>query len=246
MLCSSVLKLDDNFICENKVKSNVVGGTACSMGLAYMSVLVLVFKAYLQLFSHLILIWTWNTPKMQSPREKLVQTFYVRKWSERTRGRLLRMKQGLRENPWTVCSWPEGNGLNSYRGFLRSTVEWTQVFLRHEKVSIYQSFLSLLVHSCLMQLILLNCQVWVSLRRANDSYRHLMEDEGRLGQKEGDMLCSWGEVLSHLQAAESCSSNGSEDGSSRIEAGTRSIGYPPPLWTACLCAHTESVIQTGG
>ena len=157
---------------------------------------------------YLILIWTWNTPKMQSPREKLVQTFYVRKWSERTRGRLLRVKQGLRENPWTVCSWPEGNGLNSYRGFLRSTMEWTQVFLRHEKE--YQSSLSLLVHSCLMQLILLYCQVWASLRRADDSYRHLMEDEGRLGQKAGDMLCSWGEVLSHLQAAESCSSNGSE------------------------------------
>lgn len=156
------------------------------------------------------------------------------------------LKQGLRENPWTVCSWPEGNGLNSYRGFLRSTVEWTQVFLRHEKVNIYQSFLSLLVHSCLMQLILLYCQVWASLRRADDSYRHLMEDEGRLGQKEGDMLCSWGEVLSHLKAAESCSSNGSEDGSSRIEAGTRGIGFPPPLWTAWLCAHTESVIQRGG
>ena len=66
---------------------------------------------------------------MQSPREKLVQIFYVRKLSERTRGRLLRVKQGLRENPSsTVCCWPEGNGLNSYRGFLRSTVEWTQNF----------------------------------------------------------------------------------------------------------------------
>lgn len=152
------------------------------------------FKAYLQLFSHLILTWTWCTPKMQSPREKLVQIFYVRKWSERTRGRLLRVKQGLRENPSTVCSWPEGNGLNSYRGFLRSTVEWTHNFSSDLKKWIYTSPLTLgpeLSHA-------VNFLVLPGVSKPQTgwlgSYRHLMENEGRLGQKAGYMLWSWGEV----------------------------------------------------
>ena len=160
------------------------------MGLVYMSILVLAFKAYLQLFFHLILIWTWNTPIMQSPREKLVQIFYVRNKGQTAKSETDWRKThqlcalGLRVTGLIPIGAFWGALWNGHRTFLQT---WKSEYIPLIPLPLGPE-LSHAVNSLVLPDVSKPQTGWL------DSYRHLMEDEGRLGQKAGDMLCSWGEV----------------------------------------------------